>query len=333
MPKDKGTETQRKKASRQEAGAQGKRDAYMYDPERLVLVTDEKSPLYDERVHLPVNEKLVANMMFQPDGPDSAPLGVIKPVVVRRNPETTDIEVVDGRQRVKAAVEANKRLKKEGRNTIRVTTVTERGRDSRLIGISISANEFNQDETPSGRARKIQNYIDHGHDKKEAANMFGVSEATITNMLAVLGAPKVIRSAADAGKISNADAYKLAKMEPDEAKKKLEELLEKAPRTPGRKRSKNAKKARQVMGRPEAGRAETGRPEPESAPGLALAGGTPEPSSKKSMKKLEDAVAEAIAVWVEANWADGNWNGAPQDIPILIRKGDWREHRDKTAKE
>lgn len=319
MSKDE--ETKRKKASRQEAGALGKRDAYMYDPETLVLVTDEKSPLYDERVHLPVNEKLVANIKFQPDGPDGAPLGVIKPIVVRRNPETGKIEVVDGRQRVKAAREANKQLRKEGRDPIRVTTVTDRGRDSRLIGISISANEFAQDETPSGRARKIQKYIDHGHDKKEAAQMYGVSEATIVNMLAILEAPKVIRSAADTGKISNADAYKLAKMEPEEAKKKLAELLEHAPRTPGKKRSKNAKKAREVMGRPE-----------PAAPGLALAGGTPEPS-RKSVKKLEDAVAEAIAAWVEANWADGNWNGAPQDIPVLIRKGDWREHRDKKASE
>ena len=73
MSKDE--ETKRKRASRQEAGALGKRDAYMYDPETLVLVTDEKSPLYDERVHLPVNEKLVANIKFQPDGPDGAPLG------------------------------------------------------------------------------------------------------------------------------------------------------------------------------------------------------------------------------------------------------------------
>ncbi len=183
MSKDE--ETKRKRASRQEAGALGKRDAYMYDPETLVLVTDEKSPLYDERVHLPVNEKLVANIKFQPDGPDGAPLGVIKPIVVRRNPETGKIEVVDGRQRVKAAREANKQLRKEGRDPIRVTTVTDRGRDSRLIGISISANEFAQDETPSGRARKIQKYIDHGHDKKEAANMFGVSEATIVNTLRV----------------------------------------------------------------------------------------------------------------------------------------------------
>src|SRR5208337_2151675 len=319
MGKDKEVETQRKKASRHSAGAQGKRDAYMYDPEILVLVTDEKSPLYDERVHMPVNEKLVANMMFQPDGPDSAPLGVIKPVVVRRNPETTDIEVVDGRQRVKAAREANKRLKKEGRDPIRVTTVTERGRDSRLIGISISANEFNQDETPSGRARKIQNYIDHGHDKKEAAAMFGVSEATVVNMLAVLEAPKVIRSAADSGRISHADAYRLAKMEPEEGKKKLAELLEKAPRVPGKKRSPNAKKARQVMGKPEpAAGAVT---QPEAAP------------TKKSVRKLEDAVAEAIAAWVEDTWRDGNWNGAPSDIPIKIREGDWREHRDKKAVE
>ena len=50
------------KASRDSLNAKGKRDAYMFDPDDLVLVTDEKSPLYDERVHPPVSESLVLNM-------------------------------------------------------------------------------------------------------------------------------------------------------------------------------------------------------------------------------------------------------------------------------
>ena len=186
-----------------------------------------------------------------------------------------------------------------------------RADDSRLMAMLISSNEHATEDLPLNRARKAQRYIDLGHDEKEVAKLLGTSEATVKNLLRLLDAPAAVRNALDSGKISASDAYKLAREEPAEAKKKVAELVEKAPRTPGKKRSKNAKKARQVMG----------KPEPAAEP------------SKKGIKKLEDAVAEAIAAWVEANWADGNWNGAPQDIPIKIREGDWREHRDKKAAE
>lgn len=307
-----------KKVSGGDLGAQGKRDVHMFDPEILVLVTDEKHPLFDERVNLPVDEALVANMKFAPDG---VPQGVIKPVVGRRNTETGKVEIVDGRQRVKAAREANKSLKKQGLELIRVPVLLQRGQDHKLMGLLISANHYHHDETPMGRAKKAQRYIDLGRDEEEVAVLLGVSPATVKNMLRLLDAPAAVRAAVDADKISASDGYKLSRLEPTEAREKLKELVEKAPRTPGKKRSKNAKKAREVMGTPE--------PAP---PGLALAGGmaTPDPS-KKSVKKLEDAVAEAIAAWVEATWNEGNWNGAPSDIPILIRKGEWREHRDKKA--
>jgi ParB family chromosome partitioning protein len=301
-------------------GQKGKRDAPTYDPDDLVLVTDEKSPLYDERVHLPVDEGLVKNIMFAPDG---VPLGVIKAIIGRRNSETGDIEVVDGRQRVKAAREANKRLRKAGLEPIWVTVLIQRGRDHQLAGVLISANEHAQEDTPQGKAKKAARYIAMGRDEKEVAVLMGVSEATVKNMLRYIDAPAAVRAAGDSGKITMADAYGLARMEPAEAKEKLKELLEKAPRTPGKKRSKNAKKARQVMGRSEAGKPEsTATAEPVTDPAVP---------TKKGLKKLEDAVADAIAAWIEATWTEGNWNGAPSDIPILLRKGEWRDHRDKAA--
>jgi ParB family chromosome partitioning protein len=301
-------------------GQKGKRDAPTYDPDDLVLVTDEKSPLYDERVHLPVDEGLVKNIMFAPDG---VPLGVIKAIIGRRNSETGDIEVVDGRQRVKAAREANKRLRKAGLEPIWVTVLIQRGRDHQLAGVLISANEHAQEDTPQGKAKKAARYIAMGRDEKEVAVLMGVSEATVKNMLRYIDAPAAVRAAGDSGKITMADAYGLARMEPAEAKEKLKELLEKAPRTPGKKRSKNAKKARQVMGRSEAGKPEsTATAEPATDPAVP---------TKKGLKKLEDAVADAIAAWIEATWTEGNWNGAPSDIPILLRKGEWRDHRDKAA--
>jgi hypothetical protein len=122
-----------------------------------------------------------------------------------------------------------------------------------------------------------------------------------------------VRNAVDAGKITTSDAYKLAREEPEEAKKRVAELIEHAPRTPGKKRSKNAKKARAIVH------------------GGKAAAAT---SEARETKKIEKETAEAIAVWIEATWNDkGDWAGAPSEIPALIRSGDWRKHRAAAEKD
>ena len=306
----------RHKARRDALGAKGKTDLLMYDPEDLVLVEDEKDVLYDERVKSDVNENLVLNMMYAPDG--KIPQGVLKAVLGHWDTEKNKVRVIDGRNRVKAAREANRRLKKQGLAPIRVPVVLKRADDSRLMSMLISSNEHSVEDAPMNRAKKAARYIEMGHDEKEVAALFGTSEATVKNLLRLLDAPAAVRHAVDAGKISTSDGYRLSREEPAEAKKKLGKLLEQAPRTPGKKRSKNAKAARRIMA--------DGKTQPETA--------EPEVNqltSKKIAKKIEDAVAEAIAAWIDAAWNSGNWNGAPSDIPILIRKGDWREHRDKAV--
>jgi len=280
------------KASRDSLNAKGKKDAYMFDPEDLVLVTDEKSPLWDERVNLPVNEALVQNMMHAPDG---IPQGVLEPITAVRNQETGKVEVVVGRQRVKAAREANKRLKKAGLETIRVPAMMRRTNAHGAMGILISENEHRQDDTPIGKAKKAQRYLDLGRDTKEVAVLFGISEGSVKNLLSLLDAPAAVRNAVEAGKISTSDGYKLSKLEPAEAKEKVAELIEHAPRTPGKKRSKNAKKAREIV---------SGDKEP------------------KISKKAENAVATDIAAWIDQEWED-----VPGEILKGIRSGEWRKVR------
>lgn len=46
-------------------GASGKTNVLMFEPENLHLVTDKVHPLYDERIHLPINEAMVLNIMDQ----------------------------------------------------------------------------------------------------------------------------------------------------------------------------------------------------------------------------------------------------------------------------
>ena len=281
------------KASRDSLNAKGKRDAYMFDPDDLVLVIDEKSPLYDERVHLPVSESLVLNMMHAPDG---VPQGVLEPITVARNTETGKVEVLIGRQRVKAAREANKRLKKQGVETFRVPAMVQRVNPYRGMGMIISENEHRQDDTPIGRAKKMQRYLELGRDEAEVAVLFGVSVASVKNMLSLLDAPAAVRNAVESGKISTSDGYKLAKLEPSEARDKVTELVEHAPRTPGKKRSKNAKKAREIVS---------------------------DGKVPKISKKAEDAVATDIAAWIDQNWED-----ISDELTKAIRAGEWRKVRE-----
>ena len=296
------------KASRDALNAKGKTDVYYFDPDDVVLVEDKQSALYDERVDNDFKESLVLNMMYAPDG--EVPQGVLEPTLGRRNPETGKVEIIDGRQRTKAAREAKRRLKKRGIEPFRLPVMLKRANDQRAMAMLISTNEHRTEDTASAKARKAQRYIDLGKDEKEVAILLGVSESTVKNMLRLLDAPAVVRNAADAGKITTSDAYKLSREEPDEAKKLLNKLLEHAPRTPGKKRSKNAKKAREVMGKPE--------PKAVSGGGGAIA-------SAPSAKKVENSVAEAIAAWIEATWNDTDWGGAPSDIPKRIREGEWRK--------
>lgn len=298
------------KASRDSLHAKGKTDVYYFDPADVVLVENKESVLYDERVDNDFKESLVLNMMFAPDG---VPQGVLKVLLGRRHPETGKVEIIDGRQRTKAAREANRRLKKAGIEPIRLPVLLKRASsDQRMMAMLISSNEHGTEDSPSAKARKAQRYIDLGRDEKEVAVLLGVSEATVKNMLRLLDAPAAVRNAADAGKITQSDAYKLSREEPEEARKKLGKLLEQAPRTPGKKRSKNASKAREIVSG-------------------GSVGATATSSSPRAEKKVEDAVAASIADWIERNWNDVDWNGEPKAIPARIRAGEWREKAKEDA--
>ena len=93
------------KNSAETYGASGRTNLLMFDPDKIKLITDKKHFLYDPRVEKPVSEELVASIKYR---------GVVEPVIVWKDPEMGDTCALDGRQRIKAAQEANKQLKKEG---------------------------------------------------------------------------------------------------------------------------------------------------------------------------------------------------------------------------
>src|SRR5208337_4561809 len=144
------------KASRDSLNSKGKVDVTMFDPDNVVLVDDKTSAIYDERVENDFKESLVLNMMFAPDG---VPQGVLQPLTGRRNTETGKVEIVVGRQRTKAAREANRRLKKQGIEPIRLPVWIRRANDQKSMAMLISENEHRTDDSPMNRAKKAQRYI------------------------------------------------------------------------------------------------------------------------------------------------------------------------------
>lgn len=75
--------------------------------------------------------------------------------------------------------------------------------------------------------------------------MLGISKSSVKNLLALLDAPAVVRKAVEAGSVSVSDGYRLAKLDPEDAAKRVEQLKKEAPKTG--KRSTNGKKARAIV--------------------------------------------------------------------------------------
>src|SRR5581483_3579160 len=163
-------------------GAAGRGDLLMFEPEVLQVITDPKHPQYDPRVELPVDEALVLSIME---------LGVITPLAISRDGE--DVYVTDRRRRHKAAIEANKRLKKLGRPLVQGPCVWKRGDDTRLFEISIAANELRKGDGAVERAKKMQRLVEAGRSEEQIALTFGVTAKTGKSALALLECAKPVQ--------------------------------------------------------------------------------------------------------------------------------------------
>lgn len=151
--------------------------------------------------------------------------GILMPVKVRKDGDY--YIAVDGRGRILAAREANKRLAEEGNPLIKVPATLERGNDDHVLGVMISANEHRQDDTPMGRARKLQKLLARGYSEEEAAVTFGVELQTIKTWIPLLDLDDSVQKAIDDGKISAFAATPLAVLPRKEQKAQLAELVQK----------------------------------------------------------------------------------------------------------
>lgn len=247
-------------------GASGKTNVLMFEPENLHIVTDKAHPLYDERVNLPIDEGMVLNIKE---------LGVLEPIIVWKDPEKGLTCVVVGRQRVKHTLEANKLLLKEGKTPLLVPGVVKRGSANQMAKYMVSENEIRRPDTPLGRAKKMSDALDRGHDEDDLAVLFGCSVQTVRATLSLLDATQAVREAVESGTVTVTQARQLGALAPEEQRAKVAEI-ELA--TAGTKGHEKSRRQRQVLG--------------EAKPRIK--------SRKEITKALEDAsgeYAEAL-LWV-----------------------------------
>ena len=183
-------------------------------PEDLVLIKDRKHPLYDERVHWPVNEALVRSIMLS---------GVIHPILVRRNGPR--FEVVDGRQHTKAAVEANRRLVKEGKPRVKVVVFPRGGQDREHTWAMVAGNVGAASDDHLLRAGKAQRLLHLGYTIDEVATMHHVTRETVENWLKLNDLHGSVRAYVARGKVKYTVAMRLAALPREEQVPKLREIL------------------------------------------------------------------------------------------------------------
>lgn len=190
----------------EEFGAKSRGQTFMYDPSDLTIVRDKAHPLYDPRVDLPIDEDIVESIIER---------GVLVPILVRKNGEAKGkpvIEVMDGRQRVKCALAANKKLVAAGKEPVRIPAIMRREDADSAETTMIITNEYRTDDDPMVKAAKLQRYMQHGHTEAEARKAFKLRSGELTELLALIDAAPAVKAAVSEGKVSKALVRDLVKL-------------------------------------------------------------------------------------------------------------------------
>jgi ParB-like chromosome segregation protein Spo0J len=206
------------------------------DPNQYYIVgldgpEDETHELYDERVNLPVSESLIRSLILY---------GNRVPIIVR---ETGDrVEVVDGRQRVRAARLANERLKAQGEPGVVLAHKLDTDANDAIMASSVMnlANAIRFADDPVTESEKTLRYVQRLRRKAEnpiavcklvstvelehAANVFGCSPQTIKNRLKFSTLDPIVQNMVREGKLGFTHAFNLSELSRDEQIAKAKEI-------------------------------------------------------------------------------------------------------------
>jgi ParB family chromosome partitioning protein len=216
----------------------GKRlNAFAVDAKKLTIIgldTDDgpEHPLYDKRVKLPVDENLAKDMLMN---------GFRGAIEVRKNGQK--LEVVFGRQRVRAARLANEWAKERGRETVAVSCFVKKGSDSDFLGVRVGENVHRRGLGVLDMSDELKKYLNMGRTEDEAAVTFGMTKNNIKNLMKLHDLAAPVRKAVENELLSPSAAAALADLERDEQVAELEKMLAAAERGGPKVTRKTAKKA------------------------------------------------------------------------------------------
>lgn len=187
----------------------GRKDILIYQPSDLQVITDPEDLLYDRRAEEPVDKKLMKSI---------AAKGIVQPIFVRSR--GTEIVVVAGRRRVKAARELAKK------KPVPVPCIMLGPDPAHQYMVMVSENNDRKDESPVDRALKMQKARTRLHMTEDRiAAEWNCTERTVRNYLGLLHLCAAVQGAVDAGDITITAALQLRSFSEEEQERRLQSLL------------------------------------------------------------------------------------------------------------
>ena len=207
-----------------EAARAGTVFALRPEDKRFVLVNDKTSPLYDERLELPVSEELAMSIARE---------GQIQSAKCRKNGDR--LEILDGRQRFRAVLLVNEWVRgKDARVAFRAGVEAPfkfevvRPEDEKDAVRKMLAANLRIEETPIIRARRIARAMKWGLTEEEIRISYGFKSAsTITGILALLDCCPAVQSSVEKGELPETVARRFVGLDHKKQAELLAEMREK----------------------------------------------------------------------------------------------------------
>jgi len=187
-------------------------------PEDIEIPADQRHPLYDRRAAEPLDEEIKNSIEMY---------GLREPPKVRRKPGSTDeLEVVDGRTRVRAAREINRTLSLAGKPHKKITVqVIIAASDATAAFYKHLYNEERNQRDALGKCEGMVELVGYGYSQSEVASMFHVSDKTVQRAKKIVGSSDELKEALKEGKVTLVEALEIARRPLGDQPGALERLL------------------------------------------------------------------------------------------------------------
>lgn len=199
-----------KNASASDLALGSNRTVFRFAPEDVVIIgldtkhKEGEHPLWDERIALPINQAIVDNLV------ENGWEGVI-----RGRMEGKSVVVVNGRQSIRAAREANKIRLEKGLDPIEALVEVKNLSDEDAMALMIQFNEMRAEDDTLTKARKAYRFMALGKTKEATALRFGVAPTTIDMWGNLLKLHSDVQAMIRSGQIGAKAASRLAVLNPD----------------------------------------------------------------------------------------------------------------------